>query len=197
MNAQGSARTRRQGGGFSVEFALIVVIFLTVVMGVVEVARAIYLINTLQEVTRRAAAGAAATSFSDAAAMNTVRQRAVFRDDAGLLMLGTPVTDAHVRIDYLWLQENGGTLTMVPITGGLPSCPARNRLNCLTSPNASSCVRFVRAQICEPGSGGTCTPVQYRTVTSLVALPFNLPRATTIVKAESLGYVPGSPPCPP
>jgi Flp pilus assembly protein TadG len=45
---------RPQAGVFSVEFAIVLTLFLTLVFGAIELARAMYLFNTLQEATRTA-----------------------------------------------------------------------------------------------------------------------------------------------
>jgi len=190
-------RPATQAGATAVEFSIVVLLFLTFVFGVIELARVVYVFNTLQEVTRRAANGASKTKFSDTAAMNAVRYNAIFRTAAGFLALGQPVTDQHVRIDYLSLASDGTSMTMTPIPGGsMPSCPARNKKNCMTDPNGASCIRFVRARICDPANASACTPVHYQTITALIKLPLDLPVSTAIVPADTLGFVPGDSVCP-
>lgn len=187
-----------QAGVFAVEFAIVLLLFLTLVFGVIELARAMYLFNTLQEVTRRAASAAANTDFRDEAAKGRVRQGAVFRNSPGPLVLGDPVTDEHVRIDYMSLVRNGDgsmTLTAIP-AGAMPACPARNRIICMDNPNDSSCVRFVRVRVCAPGDANACSQVPYKTIVPLIGLALRLPTATTIVTAETLGFATGTPPCP-
>ena len=193
-----STTGRRQRGAYIVELALVLAIFLTLVFGIIEIARMIYIFNTLQESTRRAAAAAAVTDYRDNGAMDKLRQHAVFRDNAGTLLFGQPVSDRHIAIDYLALvRSSDGALTLTPIGAAtLPTCPSRNRHICTADPNDPSCIRFVRARICEPGSGAACTPVAYQSLGGLVRLPMTLPRSTTIVTAESLGYVPGATMCP-
>lgn len=188
------ARTA-QAGVFAVEFALVAVLFFSVIFSVMELARFLYLWNTLQEVTRRAASAAAATDFSNPAAKDLVRQRAIFRASAGTLSLGEPITDQHIRIDYMALVPGPGGSTMTAIAA-LPGCPARNRLKCTANPNDASCIRFVRVRVCDPGDTSVCNAVHYQSLVSLINLPIDLPRSTTIVKAESLGYTPGMPLCP-
>lgn len=186
-----------QAGAVVIEFALALPIFLMLIFSVIELARISYLFNTLQEVTRRAATLAANTDFTDAAANNAVRQAAVFRIDSGTLALGAPVTDAHVRIDYLSLDQGGGSATLPEIPpASLSSCPASNRIVCMKDGNASNCIRFVRARICDPGNTAECARVPYQAIVSFISLPLQLPMATRIVTAESLGFVPGMPPCP-
>lgn len=191
---------RRQGGATVAEFALSVVCFITLMFFMMEVARALYLWNTLQDATRRAAAAAAVSDFSNAATMAAIRQAAVLRTSAGTLPLGMPVTDAHIRIDYLSLTRNADkslSMTAIPATA-LPACPARAQLNCIADPNGASCIRLVRARLCAPGAPGEdgCGEVQYQPLFPLTGIAHALPQATTIVKAESLGYQPGGALCP-
>jgi Flp pilus assembly protein TadG len=199
MSATKLLRNRPAGspcGATTAEFALSVVIFFGVLFFVIELARALYLTNTLQEATRRAAYAAAVSNFSDAAVMDSVRQDAVLRDSPGTLMLGAPVTDTHIRIDYLSLaRAANGTMTLTPISAAdQPACPARARINCASNPNGANCIRFVRARVCAPGGG--CDPVPYQPILPLTGLGYALPVSTTIAKAESLGFAPGSSLCP-
>jgi hypothetical protein len=190
------ARQHRQRGVAALEFALVAIIFFTLFFGIVELSRAMYICNTLQEVTRRAAAMAANTDFSDAAAMQQVRNRAIFRDSPGTLLLGDPVTDQHIKIDYL--QIPSGASIPVSMSGALPASPQENRVNCAINSSAANCIALVRVRVCAPGgASGDCNPVAYRTMVSLIALAFPLPPSTTIARVESLGLVPGTPcPCP-
>jgi hypothetical protein len=117
---------------------------------IIEIARIMYIYNTLQEVTRRAATAAAMSDFSDLDKTAVIRQNAIFRNSPGQLIFGAPVTDLNVRIDYLALtRQSNGSTTMAPIaTSALPSCPGRNRQICMNDPNASNCIRFVRVRVC-------------------------------------------------
>ncbi|NYE58986.1 hypothetical protein FHW58_000138 [Duganella sp. 1224] len=189
--------TERQRGATAAEFALCVVVFFGALFFIIELARALYLLNTLQEATRRAAAAAAVSDFSDPAVMHRIRQAAVLRDTPGTLLLGAPVTDAHLRIDYLSLaRAPGGAMTLTEIpAASLPACPARARIHCVANPNGASCIRFVRVRVCAPG-GADCGAVAYQPLFPLTALSFPLPQSTTIAKAESLGFQPGSTLCP-
>lgn len=191
-------RADRRGAGagaVTAEFALVLMIFLTVVCAVLELARVMYMFNTLQMVTSRAAALAANADFSNAAAMNAVRQRAVFRTSPGMLAIGAPVTDAHVRIDYLSLAPSGTAMTPIAATS-LPTCAANNRPICMRDPYDASCVRLVRARICDPAVAGECRNVAYQALFSFINLPIMLPRAMVITPAETLGAPPGQAPCP-
>ena len=149
-----------------------------------------YICNTLQEVTRMAAALAANTDFSNATAIQHVREKAVFRDSPGTLAFADPMSDAHVNIDYMWIQRDGTTMTMVRMPS-LPASPVVNHSNCLNDPYNEHCIRLVRVRICQETDGATCTPVSYRNLTSLIAFPLKLPISTTITNAESLGMPAG------
>jgi hypothetical protein len=189
-------RRSRQRGIAALEFALVAIIFFTLFFGIVELSRAMYICNTLQEVTRRAAAMAVNTDFSDATAMQRVRNRAIFRDSPGKLLLGDPVSDQHVKIDYLQIPSGGST--PVSMSGALPASPQENRVNCAINSNAANCIALVRVRICAPGgSSASCDPVDYKAMVSLISLAFPLPPSTTIAKIETLGLIPGTPcPCP-
>lgn len=184
------APPRKQRGVAAIEFALVGVIFFVLFFGIVELARVLYICNTLQEVTRRGAALAVNTDFSNDTAMQKVREQAIFRASEGGLVFGDPVTDKHVRIDYLSVPANAGT----PVSATMPDNPRDNRVNCTSNPNAANCIQLVRVRICGSDSAGaSCTPVPYRRMFSLIPIAFSLPDSTTIAKIETLGAPPGMP----
>lgn len=185
----------RQGGVAAVEFAIVASVFFLMVFGIIEFARLMYMYNTLPEVTRRVADAAANTPFNNGNALNLARKRGIFDEVNGELPFGSPITYQNIRIEYLYLPANASELTLIP-TGSMPSCPARNKLNCMNNPNASNCIRAVQVSICAEGmTGNTCTPVTYQPVVPLIYLPAKLPNALTIVNAETLGYKTGDIPC--
>jgi len=169
-----------------VEFALLVLFFLALIFGVLEMARLVYLFNTLQEVTRRAASIAASSAF-DQDTQDSIRRRALFADSNGNLVLGRPITFEHLQLEYLSLSRTGtGSLAMQPITA-MPADPVQNRLNCLANPYADNCIRFVRVRVCQPDAAG-CTPVPYEMLFPLVNLTgLVLPRSTTTAPAQTMG----------
>lgn len=204
-NAPFPPRRAARKGIAAVEFALVAGIFFTVVFGIVELARIMYMYNTLADVTRSAAHAAANIDWRNTAELERAKQRAVLRDTPGMLPFGAPITEQYVRIDYMALRQQGSTLVLEAIPAGqMPTCPGRNRHNCLRNPYggsasaADTCVRLVRARICAPGSAD-CDHANYQTMIPLPKLmPLNvsLPVSTTIANAESLGYRPGDPVCP-
>lgn len=187
----------RQAGVAALEFAILAVVFFTLVLAVIELARAMFVMNTLHEVTRHAANAAALTSHADTAALAAIRQRAVLRDSPGELMLSTPVSDESVRFSYFALPRNGdGTLTLQEIpTASLPTCARENREVCMANPNAVNCIRFVSASICDEANQDRCNAVIYRPFLPLISFPLALPEATTIRAVESFGSLPEGTPC--
>jgi len=187
---------RKQHGTAAVEFAIVSFAFFALFFGIVEMARAMYVINTLQEVTRRAAAAAANADFSNARIMQGVREHAIFRNSPGNLIFAQPVADTHIVIDYLSIQHTGGTLTMLPISpGSMPASPAANFANCLGDPYSERCIRLVRVRVCATADENSCGAVGYRPLVSLVPFSFGLPASVTIVAAETLGMPAGVPTC--
>lgn len=184
----------RQTGTVAVEFALVAIAFFAVVFATLELARMEFLLNTLEEVTRRAAAAAANVDFRDTTALQKVRADAVFRNSSGPLALGTPVTSDNVKIDYLWVSKETWGLNHM---SALPGCPAGNRLNCTTDPDADNCIRFVRARVCDSmDSDGNCGTLPYQMVFPFLDLSgMKLPSAETIVPAGTLGAKAGDMPC--
>lgn len=190
-----SLRCRRSGGAI-VEFALILPFFLLFVFAVLELLRALYVVNMVQEVTRRAASSAAVADFTNSATMNAIRRSAVFDEVGGRLPLGVPVTDAHVRIDYLSItRDASGVMTYTPISAAsLPESPARNHVNCVQNPYGGDCIRLVRARICHPANSADCDAVPYQPAFPLINMSFSLSRSVTLLPAEKLGWQPGDAP---
>ena len=182
---------KRQAGTAAVEFALLAAIFLMFVFGIIEVARLLFVFNTVHEVTRRAAATAVDAYPSDTDATDRVRQRAVFRSSPGKLVLAQPITDQHVRLDYLRFD-----LSVIP-QGLWPADAGANRQICMMDPRAPTCIRFVQVRLCDPARTDQCDRVTSERLLPLIDLRVPIHRATTIVPVESLGYVPGTlPPAP-
>lgn len=182
-------RCRRERGATAVEFALAATLFLLFMMMMLEVARLIYLGCTVQEVTRRAARAAVVTDFSNAAAMATLRQRAMFRDSPGWLPLGGAINGAYLRIEYL-SASMAGTLQQVTLSAGMT--PRTNLAACINDPYGAGCIRFVRVRLCLPSTDGSCSPVPYEPLFMVFAVAgLRLPLSTVMMRAESLGYQPG------
>jgi hypothetical protein len=195
-----SSKQTVQRGAAAVEFAFVAMVFFLLIFGIIELARIFYMYNTLADVTRSVAREAANISWTDGAALDRAKQRAIFRDAEGTLAFGEPITDRHILVDYLYLTQPTGPIVMSPVPSNLmPNCPARNRHNCLTAPYGDmagageACIRLVRARICKPNSA--CEPVPYQSLLSFVPFKLTLPTSTTVVSAETLGYRPGDSVC--
>jgi hypothetical protein len=177
-----------QAGTAAIEFSLIVLVFLVFICGVMELARSMYIFNTLQEVTRRAAFAAANADFS-AESSQQIRRAAIFRaaSDTGGLLFGAPITAEHIRIDYMALERVGNETVpkLIPIVSVQASSPEENRVLCLKNVNDVNCVRLIRVQVCMPGTD--CESVPYQTLFPLISLPLSLPFSRSIVAAETLG----------
>lgn len=197
MSATSSIARAHERGVALVEFALGAVVFFTLVFGAIELARMLYVFNTVHEATRHAANAASMISHRDTAGLERIRQQAIFRTSPGDLVLGSPISDASVRIDYLALLRGAdGSLALQPIApASLPTCPRNNREICMSDPNAANCIRFVRARICAAQAGDECSPAPFRTFVPFVSLPLDVPKATTIRATESFGSMPEGTPC--
>lgn len=190
---------RAQDGVAALEFGLLALLFFTLVFGTFEVARLMYVYNTLHVVTHRVAQGAANIYPLETGKIDKLKRAAIFRDSPGELVLAPPVSDTHIRIEYLALTRTGnsGALNLVPIdTSTLPPNAAQHRQLCMNTPNAANCVRLIQVRICDPGDSDECQSVKSRMMLPLIDLRVPLHRATSIATVESLGYVAGASPCP-
>jgi hypothetical protein len=202
MSATESGRTapRRprklnEHGVAAVEFAIVAFLFFLMVFGIIEFARVMYMFNALPEVTRRAARAAANISFTNGDALELARKRAVFDEIKGALPVGSPITYRNIRIEYLYLPAKASELMLVPL-GSMPHCPTQNRTICMNDPNSPSCIRAVQVSVCDTATdGNNCTPVPYQSVFPFIPLSLSLPKALTIVSAETLGYRAGDDSC--
>lgn len=180
-----------QNGTAAVEFAILALLFFTLVFGIIEVSRLLFVYNTLQEVTRRAVAAAVHVYPNDTAAIAKLKQRAVFRDSPGELILAAPITDKYIRLSYLRHD-----LSVIP-ESDWPASAAENKEVCMKNPNADNCIRFVQAQVCTPEMTDACISPRSQMLVPLINMSPTLHKATTIATVESLGYEQGTlPPCP-
>jgi Flp pilus assembly protein TadG len=176
------AMHRAQRGFAAVEFAFVALFFFTYIVAIMELSRALFLWNTMTEVTRRAARAAAVGAF-DAPSQTALRQHAMF--DTNSLPLESNITDLHLATDYLEADA------MTPIAT-MPASAAENLVNCTANPNGASCVRFVRVRLCI-GGPAACALIPYTTMTGLESFvpgSFTFPRFTTISPIGTLGRMP-------
>lgn len=176
--------TRRQSGVMAVEFALIAVVFFTLLLGIIEFGRFMYLWNTVQEVTRNAARAAVVSDFS-VASVDRIQRDAIFRSGtSGTVWLpaGSELTNLNVNIQYL-------NQAQVPASP-MPSSPADNLAACMDITRINSCIRFVEVNVCQQDKQD-CDPIQYVPMVGLFTIfAIDIPGSSVRMPAESLGLRP-------
>lgn len=161
------SQNRTQRGAAAVEFALICLLFFSILFAILEFGRMMYVYNTMQEVTR-SGARAAVVRWVDQTA--TIKSIAFFGGTA--IPAGTEVTADDMTIEYLNQAGN--------IANPLPLDPGDNLSACGDASRTEECIYSVRVKI----SG-----VSYSPMVSLFSfLGVNLPEASVTMHAESLGF---------
>lgn len=155
----------QQQGAAAVEFALIAIVFFTLLLGIIEFGRLFYVWNSVQEVTRRAARESVVRWIDQDA---TIKTQALF--DGSALPAGAEVAAANINIEYL--DVNGTVLTT------LPSDPTANIAACLG--NTPTCIASVRVSI----TGASYAPMMG--LFTFLAIP--IPASTVTMPAESMGF---------
>lgn len=181
-------RARRSGGARGatlVEFAMTLPLFLLFMLGLFEVARAMYLWSALSDATRSAARAAATVDAADSAALAALGEKAGVAARAGGMALGPAGADGRILISHL--RSN-----LSPVAA-VPACPSRNIINCNSDPNGGACVRYVQARLCAKGSGPTCVQARYKPLFSgqYLAWSFAYPTFAIVTPAGSLGHQSG------
>jgi Flp pilus assembly protein TadG len=158
---------RRQHGAAAVEFALIAMIFFTLLFGALELARMMYVYNSLQEITRRAAREMTVRWISDEATAKTL---ALFGGSS--LPGGAEITSSNIVIEYLAAD---GTAVST-----FPSDPSDNLSACGDATRTASCIFSVRVSI---------NTVNYSPMLSLFSyLNITMPSSSVTMHAESMGF---------
>ncbi|HJV26052.1 MAG TPA: TadE family protein [Aromatoleum sp.] len=179
-NFHSAGSNARQRGATAVEFAIVAMLFITIVLGIMEFGRVMYIWNTVQEVTRRAAREAVVRDFADA---SKIQRSAIFADENGTgtakLPAGLEIANTSIRINYL----NGALAVASP----MPSDATDNVSACNDITRTSSCVRFVEACV---AAAGNCTgTINYAPMAGLFPfLAIGIPISSVIMPAESLGF---------
>ena len=183
---------RSQRGVAAVEFALVAVVFFMILLGIMEFGRIMYVWNTTQEVTRRAAREAVVRDFS-AAETAAIKREAIFQaGTSGTVSLpaGVEITNTTVRLVYLTVDAGGNTVAIT--AGNMPADPADNISACGDAARMFiSCIRFVQACI---AVDDTCvSSIPYQPMVVLLGnlgidLAINIPASTVVMPAESLGF---------
>ena len=158
---------RRARGVATVEFALVCMIFFTLIFGTLEFARMLYVYNTLQEVTRRAAREMTVRWIDQEAAVKTL---ALFGE--ATLPAGAEITASSINIEYL--NANGNVVT------SFPSNPGDNLSACGDAARTANCIYSVRVSI----NAGNYIPML--SIFSFLGLA--LPSSSVTMHAESMGF---------
>jgi Flp pilus assembly protein TadG len=95
---------RQQSGITTVEFAIVGAVFFTLLFGVIEIGRALFVANALVESTRRGARVAAVCPLGDPRAA----QVAIMAGPNGTSRIAPDLTTTNVIVSYL--DQNGATL---------------------------------------------------------------------------------------
>ena len=173
MDRRGYGRPRPQDGAEIVEFALVSLIFFTFIFAFLEFGRLLYLYNTMQEVSRRAAREAVVRWTDQGAAVKTL---AMF--GAASVPAGPEITAANITITYL--QKNGNAVTAAPVDAG------DNIAACGDTSRAGSCIDSVLVTI-DGVHFAPMTPLF--TILGLQTPPtVSMPTASVRMHAESLGF---------
>lgn len=156
-----------QHGAAAVEFALVCLLFFTILFAILEFGRMLYLYNTMQEVTRRGAR-AAVVRWID----QTVAIKAIALFGGAAIPAGAEVTTVNISIEYL--NKAGSPASP------LPADPGDNLSACGDVTRKSSCIYGVRVSI---------DGVSYNPMIGLFSfLGVALPPSTVTMHAESLGF---------
>jgi len=167
MNSAPRPQQVRQHGAAVVEFAMISLIFFTLLFGALELARMMYIYNTLQEVTRRAAREMTVRWITQEA---TVKTLALF--GSASLPGGAMIDSSSINIEYLTADGN-------PVTV-FPSDPSDNLSACGDATRTASCIYSVRV---------TINPTNYSPMLSLFsAFNIAMPGSSVTMHAESMGF---------
>lgn len=158
---------RRQRGAAAVEFAIISLLFFTVLFAILEFGRMLYVYNTMQEVTRRGAREAVVRWIDQTAAIKTL---ALF--GGATMPAGAEVTANNITIKYL--KKNGDEVT------ALPADPGDNLSACADATRSDNCIYSVSVSI----DNVTYSPM----VGMFNFLAINLPASVVTMHAESLGF---------
>jgi TadE-like protein len=174
MHTLYSTSQKKQHGAAAVEFALICLIFFSILFAILELGRMMYVYNTMQEVTRRAARAAVVRWVNEEAAIKSI---ALFGGTS--IPAGPEVTAVNIKIEYL--NEAGGTAFP------RPDDPPDNLSACNDLGRVDSCIYSVRVSIVAADG----TALKYSPMVSLFSTLFNnanLYKATVTMHAESLGF---------
>ena len=160
---------RAARGVATIEFAFVAMVFFTLLFGIIEIARLLYVFNSLQEVTRRAAREATVRWIDKT---DEIKKLALF--GGTVLPAGAEITSASITIEYL--KADGTAVTV------FPSDPGDNLSACGDVLRADNCIYSVRVSI------GNVIYSPMLSIFNGVIKDVTLPKSTVTMHAESMGF---------
>jgi hypothetical protein len=180
---------RYQRGVAAVEFAFLAIPFFLILFGIVEAGRLMYVLNTVQEVTRNAARLAVVTDFTDQTALEMIRRQAVFRLTEGTLPAAPEIASGNIVIRFL--NAEGELASPLPIN------PVDNLSACRDAIRVGECIRYVEVCVSKGSGCSDAERVAFVPVTGLFSGAsensvdwtfLKIPLSSTRMPAESLGF---------
>jgi hypothetical protein len=170
-----------QRGVAAVEFAIVAGLLLVLIFLIFEFGRLFFTINSVQEITRRAARAQVVRWIDQS---GTVQRLAVLRPgSSGTVNFpgAADITNVDIRLSFYntYADALAGNN---PITG--ISSPGQNISNCLNA--ESNCIKYVRATLTR--SDGSL--LDFNVIAPYMPSDvFSLPRSTVVMPAEALGLL--------
>ncbi len=174
----------QQRGAAAVEFAIISMLFFVLLFGIIEFGRMFYMLNTVQEVSRRTAREAV-IRWTDSTSQSAAKSLALF---GGVSFPGGgEITANNIAIRYL--DASGAEIP----SGSHPTSAANNIAACLGGTTYGTCIAYVQVSIegipgaeCpSPNAGKVC----YNPMIGLFPfLSVPIPVSTVTMPAESMGF---------
>lgn len=175
----------QQRGAAAVEFAIIAMLLITLLFGIIEFGRMFYMLNTVQEVTRRAARAAVISWVDNSGWQSPEMSQVLF---GGVSFPGGgEITANNISIKYL--DVSGVEI----VSSQRPTSAANNIAACLGGGAYGTCIAYVQVSIVGV-SGARCPEPNTDKVCYIPMIglfPFlsvPIPASTVTMPAESMGY---------
>lgn len=177
------ASGKKQRGAAAVEFALIAMFFFAVLFGIIEFGRALFVWNSVQEVTRYVAREAV-VCWRDRWMGNDTNYLQ-YRGFMGMNALPAAPELATTNISIEALRRAPNASGQLVVLGNSPATVDENISNCASSdtPTPRDCIGYVRVTV-----NASFTPL----IGTLLWFPLPdipLPPSTVVMPAESLGFM--------
>lgn len=173
---------KSQHGAAAVEFAIIAMVFFTLLLAIIEFGRFMFVWNTAQEVTRCAARHAVVVWKDNWEGTPDIRQQCLFGQ--ANLPAGNEIGIGNVRLRAL----NSA------LTEADPADVNTSISNCVNDQTDPECIRYVEASLwCDGGDNCNTTTHRVKYMPMIGLFPFlniDIPASTVVMPAESMGYHP-------